>query len=171
MSPRHASSKRLPSVLVLLVASLALVGCSPSAAPIPPTPDAQIEPPPGPTFGDASLDDPLSDRDDASVAIRILRVVGQHCVGGPESPCHGAGAGGTHLDLDPVSGDVVGIPSRERPDLVRAQPGSPEQSYVWLKLVGDGGIEGGAMPPTIGPRDPRVEALFRRWIAEGCRAP
>lgn len=125
---------------------------------------------PPPSFGDAAVDDPLAESD-ASIGLRALRVVGQRCVGDPESSCHAARAGGTRLDLDPIRGDVVGVPAEERPDLVRARPGAPAQSYLWLKVAGDGGIDGSVMPPSSGVRDPRIEAVFRRWIEAGCPAP
>ncbi len=151
------------------VAALGLVACTTSAIPSSDaSSNADAEPEASSlTFGDAGIDDPLADSD-ASIALRVRQVVGQRCVGGPESGCHGEGAGGTHLDLSLSGGDVVGVASQERPELLRAEPGAPERSYLWLKVAGDGGTDGSPMPPSS-TRDPRLEALFRRWIVEGCR--
>lgn len=164
---------RLPSAkgagLGAFVAALGVVSCTTSATPSSDaSSSADAEPEASSlAFGDAGLDDPLADGD-ASIAVRVRQLVSQRCMGGPESGCHGDGAGGTHLDLSLPGGDVVGVASFERPELLRAEPGSPERSYLWLKVAGDGGTDGSVMPPSS-TRDPRLEALFRRWIVEGCR--
>jgi hypothetical protein len=60
---------------------------------------------------------------------------------------------------------IVNVPSTERPELVRVAPGRPGDSYLFLKLVGDGGIDGAPMPG--GTSDPRMVALFGAWIEAG----
>ena len=166
LSPPKGSTER---GLGAFVSALVFVACSTSATPtIDASSDVDAAPdPPSFSFGDAGQDDPLAESD-ASSSLRVRRLVGQRCVGGPESGCHGEGAGGTHLDLALSGGDVVGVASRERPELLRAEPGAPERSYLWLKVAGDGGTDGSVMPPSS-TRDPRIEALFRRWIVEGCK--
>ncbi len=85
--------------------------------------------------------------------------------GGVELSCHGVGAGGLTLGTANDFAGIVGVPSVERPELLRVAPGRPEESYLYLKLVGDGGIEGGPMPG--GVTDPRLVDLFGRWIDAG----
>jgi len=114
----------------------------------------------------ASVVDPLSS--DASLGVRARQVFGG-CQGGPESACHGSGAAGTHLRIGP-GGDLVNVPSTERPALDRVTPGEVQSSYLYLKVVGDGGIEGGRMP-LDGPFDPRLPPFIASWIEAGAAAP
>jgi hypothetical protein len=62
--------------------------------------------------------------------------------------------------------DIINVPSVERPELMRVKPGDPENSYLFLKVQGDGGIEGGRMP--LGAAyNPRIPKLFFDWIEAG----
>lgn len=81
---------------------------------------------------------------DAAIALRVDALFGS-CGGGPESGCHSEGAAGLTLRLGP-NGDVVNVRSTERPDLFRVRPFDAPDSYLYLKVLGDGGIEGGRMP-------------------------
>jgi hypothetical protein len=110
--------------------------------------------------------DPLAS--DASLSVRADQVFGG-CQGGPESACHGSGAGGTYLRLG-AGGDLVDVPSTERPSLLRVRPGDPTSSYVYLKVLGDGGIDGGRMP-LAGSDDPRLPAFIAAWIEAGAPSP
>lgn len=110
--------------------------------------------------------DPLAS--DASLGVRARQVFGG-CQGGPESACHGSGAAGTHLRIG-AGGDVVNVPSTERPALDRVTPGEAVNSYLYLKVVGDGGIDGGRMP-LGGPFDPRLAPFIASWIEAGAPAP
>ncbi len=102
----------------------------------------------------------------ASVPVEIKVSLQSSCVtGGVELSCHGSGAGGLMLGTANDFAQIVGVPSVERPELLRVAPGRPEESYLFLKLVGDGGIEGGPMPG--GATDPRMIALFGTWIDAG----
>ncbi len=83
--------------------------------------------------------------------------------------CHAVGAGELRLHLG-AGGDVIGVRAAERPELVRVAPGSPEASYLYLKVRGDGGIDGDVMPQDRG-YDPRVDRLVRDWIAAGAPVP
>jgi hypothetical protein len=88
------------------------------------------------------------------------------CVG-----CH-TSVGGTPAAGLNLAGDahaaIVGMPSRQRPDLQIVDPGTPEGSYLIHKLEGRPGIVGLQMP-RIGP--PHLTAgqlqVVRRWIAIG----
>jgi hypothetical protein len=102
--------------------------------------------------------------EDAGVAI-LARYALRSCAGGPESFCHASGAAGLVLPSD--GGNLVNVRSSERPDLFRVAPGDPPRSYLYLKVVGDGGIEGGRMPPTSGAPDEKLRALLERWIEAG----
>lgn len=110
-------------------------------------------------------DDPFAV--DASDPERV-RLVLHGCQGGPETYCHGRGAGGTYLSLASDGGDLIDVPSSERPELFRVEPFAPSKSYLILKLRGDGGIEGGRMP-LGGPYDRRIAPLFETWIEAGAR--
>jgi hypothetical protein len=66
-----------------------------------------------------------------------------------KSGCHAGSTGGQEgLILDPgVSyGLLVGHPATENSTLNRVEPGSPESSYLILKLRGDPSITGSRMP-------------------------
>ncbi len=75
------------------------------------------------------------------------------------------GAAGLTFPAGNELANVVGVASTERPDLLRVKPGSPFESYLYLKVVGDGGIDGGSMPP--GGADPRLAVLLGAWIEAG----
>jgi hypothetical protein len=76
--------------------------------------------------------------------------------------CHGANAGGMTLLLGGEFDATIDVRSTERPDLVRVQPGEPLQSYLYLKVLCEGGFEGGCMSG-----DPNVVQLFHDWIEAG----
>ncbi len=117
----------------------------------------------GPSLGPA-IPDPL-EPSDASLGGRVKLLFGTTCSGGPELFCHGQSAGGTRLELG-NKGDVINVRSTERPDLVRVAPNDLAMSYLYLKVLEDGGVEGGRMP--LGsPYDPRIESLVRTWIDAG----
>ncbi len=89
-------------------------------------------------------------------------------------PCHAQGSGGLTIIFGNEFADLIKVPSTERPDLDRVLPGDPAQSYLYLKLAGDGGIDGAQMPG--GAVDSRRPALAWAWIEagapqEGSRAP
>lgn len=112
--------------------------------------------------------DPLASDSDASLGARADQVFAG-CQGGPESACHALGEGDTHLRLG-ASGDLVNVPASERPDMLRVRPGDPARSYLYLKVLGDGGIDGGRMP-LDGPVDPRLAPFLASWIEAGAPSP
>ena len=73
---------------------------------------------------------------------------------------------GGNPSADRSRGDVVNVPSTERPALDRVTPGDVMASYLYLKVVGDGGIDGGRMP-LGGPFDPRLAPFIASWIEAG----
>ncbi len=119
---------------------------------------------PPPTLGGAGLD-PLKPSD-ASTSTRVAVLFASTCAGGPESSCHGSHAGDLWLRLRGPGADVVGVPSSEEPRLTRVAPHDAGASYLYAKLLSEGGIDGGRMP-LGGPYDPRIKALVRAWIDEG----
>ena len=103
--------------------------------------------------------------DDAPVEVQVKGKIGQICAN-PDG-CHGAGAGGMGLSVDPF-GAMINVTSTENPPMKRVLPGDPAQSYVFIKLACEGGIvEGGCMPPSSGPTDPHLVELFHDWIEAG----
>ena len=50
------------------------------------------------------------------------------------------------LSEDQFYASLVGTPSMERPELMRVQPGEPENSYLIMKIRGGPGIVGVQMP-------------------------
>jgi hypothetical protein len=106
------------------------------------------------------------DGGDASGPAAIKVVLRSTCAyGGVELSCHGVGSGGLTLGTADDLAQIIGVASTERPEMVRVAPGQPAASYLYLKLAGDGGIEGGPMPG--GVTDPRLVALFGEWIDAG----
>ena len=86
--------------------------------------------------------------------------------------CHnpnGSGFRAVGLDLgsDAAYGQLVGVPSRQRPGVLRVVPGDPDSSYLVQKLEGRDGIAGTRMPQR-GPflTDGQM-AIIRRWIQLG----
>jgi hypothetical protein len=102
---------------------------------------------------------------DASQAATIRATLVSSCATGVEVSCHSTGAGGLTLGTVDDFAQIVDVPSTQRPELYRVAPGNPPGSYLFLKLLNDGGIEGGPMPG--GTYDPRLVALFGAWIEAG----
>ena len=84
--------------------------------------------------------------------------------------CHQSNAGRLTFPAGDESRLLIDVPSFERPELVRVKRGDPRASYLYAKVLGDGGIDGSRMPP--GPKfDPRLPALFFDWIEAGAPPP
>lgn len=104
---------------------------------------------------------------DASIARRVQLRLGL-CNG--QEGCHVSGAGGLTFTAGKELADVIDVRASERPELYRVLPGDPSASYLYLKVLGDGGIEGGRMP--LGATyDPRISATIFTWIEAGAPAP
>jgi hypothetical protein len=104
----------------------------------------------------------------ASYAVHLEPVVLKRCLS-----CHTAEEPKAGLVLEAGRGwqSLVGLSSAQVPAMQLVEPGSLEESYLWLKLdhaapVGDG------MPQTLfgAKRLPAAELeRFRRWITDGAR--
>jgi hypothetical protein len=87
--------------------------------------------------------------------------------------CHTSSGGRTPpqgLSLDPGAayGSLVGVASRQKPGLLRVNPGNPDESYLVHKLEGRADIVGQRMPRTAGPFLTEGQMMvIRRWIALG----
>lgn len=88
--------------------------------------------------------------------------------------CHLPGNGLGGLDLHPRGGyaNLVGVFSTQSP-LLRVAPGSPEESYLYHKLIGTHISVGGSgerMPFSGTSLSEEQIELIRRWIVNGAQA-
>jgi hypothetical protein len=75
---------------------------------------------------------------------------------------------GMNLADGSAYGQLVGVPSRDKPGAIRVVAGDPEASYLVQKIEGAPGIVGERMPRTGGPYlTPGQVAIIRRWIQLG----
>jgi hypothetical protein len=84
--------------------------------------------------------------------------------------CHSDNVAGLTFPPGDATRFLIDAASSERPELLRVKPGDPSASYLYLKLLDDGGIKGARMPPGS-PLDPRLPALFFQWIEAGSPPP
>ncbi len=85
------------------------------------------------------------------------------------SGCH-AGANpqqGQDLSEGQAFDNIVGVRSRERPELFRIEPGNPDNSYLVKKIIGDPDIVGARMPLGRAPLSPEQINLIREWVTDG----
>lgn len=87
--------------------------------------------------------------------------------------CHNPNGGafrqvGLDLSSDAAYNLLVGVPSVERPGMLRVAPGDPENSYLMHKIEGRPGIVGLRMPRSGPPylTDGQIQ-IIRRWIEIG----
>ncbi len=108
-----------------------------------------------------------SSADFISFNAEVLPVLNRHCV-----MCHLPGAEQAELSLYPDAwSQLVGIPSSQSA-LSRVEPGSPDKSYLYLKLVGTQETEGGSglqMPFQQGSLAPAQIEAIRLWIEQGAK--
>jgi hypothetical protein len=101
-------------------------------------------------------------REAPTVPDGIKALFASHCAG-----CHKGAFAPRHLKLGPdaLPESVVSVPSKGKPDLELVVPGSPETSYLVMKVRGAEGISGKRMPP---PRKTPLTAeeigLIEEWI-------
>lgn len=103
----------------------------------------------------------------ASFKRDVLPILNSYCV-----MCHlpGAEQGGLGLYPDAWS-QTVGIPSKQSP-LLLVDPGSPDSSYLYIKLIGTGESVGGSgllMPIQQPPLDQDQIETVRLWIEQGAK--
>jgi len=98
---------------------------------------------------------------------QIVPILSQRCV-----MCHLPGVSQGGLDLYPEPwAALVGVQSTESP-LKRVEPGSPEKSYLYVKLLGTQDKVGGSgarMPFQQDPLAPADLAAVRNWIEQGAK--
>jgi hypothetical protein len=84
------------------------------------------------------------------------------------TPASRAFVGGLALDGPGAYDELVNVPSRQRPGLLRVAPGDPDNSYLIHKIEGRAGIIGRRLPANGPPylTDGQV-LIIRRWIARG----
>jgi hypothetical protein len=84
------------------------------------------------------------------------------------SGCHAGTAptGGMNLSAGAAYGNIVGVPSTERSDLHRIEPGDPNRSYLVKKIRGDADIVGSPMP-LIGSLTDAQRQLVIDWVRRG----
>ena len=87
--------------------------------------------------------------------------------------CHAVGEAKADLVLDPGRGFamLVGRASTQVPEKLLVEPGSPEGSYLWSKLIHESEV-GKGMPKTLlgAKRIPQEELdLIRAWIETGAQ--
>jgi hypothetical protein len=104
---------------------------------------------------------------DATYDVPVLVQVKGELIGGCTGvECHSMSAGMLSLSSADVFGPLINVRSWEMPNLVRVKPFDPVQSYVYLKIRCEGGIEGGCMP-LGGHLDPTLIQAFHDWIEAG----
>lgn len=82
--------------------------------------------------------------------------------------CHDAFGNQAQLNLTRASAhsQLVGRPSVQVPNLNRVQPGQPDLSYLYRKILG-AGITGDRMPQAGQPLSDAQKNLIRDWIRRG----
>jgi hypothetical protein len=86
--------------------------------------------------------------------------------------CHAGGAAplGLRLDEGASYAMLVNAPSVEVPDVLRVNPGNPDESYLIQKLEGSAAV-GDQMPLGGPPLPAETIAVIRQWIVEGAQPP
>lgn len=85
--------------------------------------------------------------------------------------CHiGASAPqGLRLDEQNSYDLLVNVLSNERPELLRVEPGNPDNSYIIRKLEGGPDIAGAQMPLNLPPLSQETINAIRVWISQGAQ--
>lgn len=158
LEPLGRVHRRLLPLTVFLLASACSAGQAPAG-----DADASAGDARAPCFGcvDAAALD-------ASVGTRAEALFLTTCNG--SEGCHGSNAAGLSFPASDPLANVVGVRANERPDLFRVAPGDPLSSYLYLKVRGDGGIDGDRMPAGE-PYDPRIPEMVFAWIEAGAPPP
>ncbi len=84
--------------------------------------------------------------------------------------CHIGASAPQGLQLDTAAHAyqfLVGVPSNEKPTLLRVKPADPDSSYLYQKITGAPGIVGGQMPLNQTPLPAATIAAIRQWIVNG----
>jgi hypothetical protein len=104
---------------------------------------------------------------DVSFQNDVVPVLTERCV-----MCHMDGADQAHLSLYPESwSHLVSVVSSESPQK-RVEPGRPDDSYLYRKLMGthlEAGGSGVRMPFQADALDPAFLDLLKQWIEQGAK--
>lgn len=130
-----------------LAGTLAWTGCG-KMKPLPTEPDGGGPPPPDATFT----------RVQAEVFSVSCALAGCHAGSAPTA--------GMNLSAGVAYGNIVGVTSTERGDLLRIEPGDPDRSYLVRKIRGDADIVGSPMP-LIGSLTSAQRQLVIDWVRRG----
>lgn len=82
------------------------------------------------------------------------------------SGCH-SGSVSPNLSAGSAYDEIVNVPNTQIPGLNRITPGEPQNSYLYLKLIGSSEIVGERMPTRALPLPPVVSDSLKAWIARG----
>jgi hypothetical protein len=95
----------------------------------------------------------------------VLPILNSYCV-----MCHLPGGAQGELSLYPDAwSELVGTASKQSP-LLRVEPGSPDRSYLYIKLIDSGDSVGGSgqlMPVQQPPLEQDQIEIVRLWIEQG----
>jgi chitodextrinase len=85
------------------------------------------------------------------------------------SGCHAGNfpTEGMNLSDSVAYANIVNVSSHERPSLDRIEPGDPNRSYLYLKVLGDPSISGSRMPYLGQKLRQDLIDLLRDWIERG----
>lgn len=103
--------------------------------------------------------------DNVSFKTDVVPILTNYCV-----MCHLPGAAQGGLSLYPDAWALlVNVPSKQS-SLLQIEPGSPEKSYLYVKLIDTGESVGGSgqvMPVQQPPLEQEQIELIRLWIEQG----
>jgi hypothetical protein len=103
---------------------------------------------------------------DSAADVPLATTVGNLLGGCAGEDCHNIGQSGLVITGARDFHSFVRVRSVEMPSLYRVNPGDPAQSYMYLKVVCDGGIVGSCMPPSS-PLPPALVQDVHDWIEAG----
>jgi hypothetical protein len=85
------------------------------------------------------------------------------------SGCHGGSSPAEGMDLRSGAAytNIVNVRSSQRSSLDRIEPSDPDNSYLYLKVIGDSSIEGVRMPRGGSALSQDLIDLLRDWIEHG----
>lgn len=115
----------------------------------------------GQPIGAGGAPPPPLTADFKSIQDDILTPICTHCHSGAAAP------EGLELDAAHSYALLVGVPSNEDPGRLRVKPGSPDASYLVLKLEGSPGIVGAQMPFGAPALPQATIDVVRQWITNG----
>jgi len=85
------------------------------------------------------------------------------------SGCHGGNSPAEGMDLraGAAYANIVNVQSSQKSSLDRIEPSDPNNSYMYLKVIGDPSIEGLRMPRGRAMLSQQLLDLLRDWIERG----